>query len=80
MSRNPELHDRYKAGIEDLLMKGYAEKVDDNNVDSSPGMTWYILHHCVINPNKPENLRIVFDCAAECNETSLNKKIIKDQI
>ena len=38
LPKNPDLLERYKAGIEDLLIKGCAEKVDDTNVDSSLGM------------------------------------------
>ena len=46
-----------------LLDKGYAEKVLDEEIGVTPGQTWYLPHHNVVNKNKPEKLRIVFDCA-----------------
>ena len=36
---------------------------------------WYIPHHGVSNPNK-DKLRVVFDCAAVYNGTSLNKHLL----
>ena len=77
LSRDPELHQRYKAGIDDLIQKGYAEQVPEDEVESSSGWTWYLPHHNVINPNKPDKLRIVFDCAAEYAGTSLNKQVLQ---
>ena len=31
------------------------------------------FHHLVVNPHKPEKIRIVFNCAAKFNGTFLNK-------
>ena len=66
---------RYKAGIEELVAKGYAEKVPEKT--GKTGKTWYIPHHSVTIVNKPEKLRIVFDCAAESGGTSLNNKVFQ---
>jgi hypothetical protein len=77
LAKDTNLHERYKAGINDLLNKGYAEPVPDDELNASPGTTWYIPHHTVVNPNKPEKLRIVFDCAAEYQGTSLNKNVLQ---
>ena len=38
--------------------------------------TWFLPHFPVVNSNKPEKLRIVFDCAAEHRGPSLNKIIM----
>lgn len=62
----------YSAGIADLISKGFAEEVHDSGV---PGMTWYIPHHAVVNPNKPGKIRIVFDCAAQYGGVSLNTEV-----
>ena len=77
LSKDPDLHQRYKAGIEDLVEKGYAEPVPENEVDPGQTNVWYLPHHNVVNPNKPEKLRIVFDCAAEHKGTSLNKQVLQ---
>ena len=34
-------------------------------------------HHPVVNPHKPEKIRIVFNCAAKFNGTFLNDKLMK---
>ena len=42
-----------------------------------PGQTWYLPHHNVVNENKPEKLRIVFDCAVTFGGTLLNKEVLQ---
>jgi hypothetical protein len=74
LSRDPDLHHKYKSGIQDLLEKGFAEPVPEDHIPEA-GREWYLPHHNVVNPNKPEKFRIVFDCAAEYNGTSLNKRV-----
>ncbi|XP_068674521.1 uncharacterized protein [Montipora foliosa] len=39
--------------------------------------TWYIPHHGVYHPKKPNKICVVFDCAAECNGESLNKHLLQ---
>ena len=57
--------------MNNLLEKGHAELVppDELNDDNA----WYIPHHGVYNPHKPDKLRVVFDCSAEMMGKSLNK-------
>ncbi len=75
--KKPELHQKYADGMQDLIQKQFAEKVPDDEIDVSPGKTWYLPHHNVVNPNKPDKLRIVFDCAAEFGGTSLNSEVLQ---
>ena len=75
--KDPELHAKYKGGIQELLDKGYAEKVLDEEIAATPGQTWYLPHHNVVNENKPEKLRIVFDCSVTFGGTSLNKEVLQ---
>ena len=44
---------------------------------SGEEIKWYIPHHPVFNPKKPEKLRVVFDCAASYQNTSLNKQLLQ---
>ncbi|XP_064641320.1 uncharacterized protein LOC135496114 [Lineus longissimus] len=38
---------------------------------------WYLPHHPVFNPKKPDKTRIVFDCAAKYKEISLNDNVLQ---
>jgi hypothetical protein len=73
--RDSSLKEKYTAGIADLLDKGYAEMVPPTEVDTASGYVWYLPHHPVIHPRKPDKLRIVFDCAAKYRGTSLNDEV-----
>ncbi|XP_064622573.1 uncharacterized protein LOC135484816 [Lineus longissimus] len=76
LSRDPALHDKYRSGMQDLLDKGFAEPVPEDEM-SQPGSVWYLPHHNVVNPSKPEKFRIVFDCAATYAGTSLNDQVFQ---
>ena len=65
------LTEKYDAEIQKLLDKGYAEAVTHDQTD---GKTWYLPHHAVLNSKKPDKLRVVFDCAARFQGSSLNDR------
>ena len=77
LTRDEDLRKKYIGGINDLIEKNFAELIPEEQEDGPVGMTWYLPHHNVVNPNKPDKVRIVFDCAAECKGTSLNKNILQ---
>ena len=62
--------------MKNIIKNGYAEKVpnmrklEKNNV-------WYILHHGVYHPKKPNKIRVIFDCVAEQRGESLNKHLLQ---
>ena len=74
LKKDKVLCERYKSEIDKLVDKGFAEKVRDSCA-SVQGKTWYIPHHSVINPNKPEKLRVVNDCSAKFDGASLNTAV-----
>ena len=39
--------------------------------------TWYLPHHPVFHPAKPNKVRIVFDAAAKCQGTLLNDNLVQ---
>ncbi|XP_028395694.1 uncharacterized protein LOC114519723 [Dendronephthya gigantea] len=76
LQRDPTLLSKYAAFMEDLLSKGYAQCVQDNK--TGPLNTyWYLPHHPVFHPKKPEKTRVVFDCSAKYRGTSLNDQLLQ---
>ena len=79
LTRNPDMCDKYSNFICDLVDKGYARKVPRNhsNQNSNDDVVWYLPHHSVTHPKKPEKARVVFDCAAKYQATSLNDQTLQ---
>ena len=73
--RDSELHRKYASFMDDLFEKGHARKVPDEWRDGSHA--WYLPHHPVIHPQKPDKVRVVFDCAAKFQNVSLNQQILQ---
>ncbi|XP_072021165.1 uncharacterized protein [Amphiura filiformis] len=76
LSKNQTFYTDYKATVNDMIRKGYAERVPVEELEGSPGRTWYIPHHGVIHPRK-NKLRVVYDCAATYKGFSLNKELLQ---
>ena len=63
--------------MDDYLEKGYTRRLSPDEVLASGPKKWYLPHFLVLNPNKPGKVRIVFDAAAEYENTSLNKNLLQ---
>ncbi|XP_042232302.1 uncharacterized protein LOC121873053 [Homarus americanus] len=74
LSRDTRLRRRYKEEMKKLFNEGFAERVPRRQLSKSGGNRWYLPHHPVLNPNKPDKVRIVFDYAAAFTKTSLNNQ------
>ena len=72
-SRDKQYHEDYTKFMEDMVQKGYAEK---SFQQVQQGKTWFIPHHGIYHPSKPGKIRVVFDCSAEYNGVSINKKLM----
>ena len=72
--KDKKLRDNYTDAMQDYLSKGFAEVV--NPVDLSNNDCWYLPHHCVLHPHKPDKFRVVFDCAARHRNSSLNEQLL----
>lgn len=66
----------YFTFMENLIAKGYAEKVPNSDIAGSTGQKWYIPHHGVYHPHKPNKVRVVFDCSARHQGHSLNDYLL----
>ena len=75
LGKSKVLYDDYKAFIEMMFEKHYAEICPD--IEDKSDVKWYIPHHAVYNPKKSSSARVVFDCAAEFHNKLLNACLIQ---
>ena len=74
--KNDAFHADYANFVQDVISCGYAEKVPARDLLYSRGNIWYIPHHGVYHPTK-KKIRVVFDCAASFQGTSLNAQLLQ---
>ncbi|XP_030585762.1 uncharacterized protein LOC115780619 [Archocentrus centrarchus] len=74
LRRDRQYYQDYKTFMEETITHGDAEKVPDADLHKHP--VWYIPHHGVYHPQKPGKIRIVFDCSARSQGTSLNDHLL----
>ena len=67
----------YTTFIEDMVAKGYAEKVPREGIHQNTGKIWYLPHHGIYHPKKPGKIRVVFDCSASFQGVSLNERLLQ---
>ena len=75
--KDERLHKNYTSFMEDLVKKGHAQKVPEEKVDCKAAPGWYLPHHPVTHPRKPDKTRVVFDCAAKHGTASLNNSLMQ---
>ena len=74
--KDPELNRKYSLFMDDMFDKGQAQKVPEVQRESSPA--WYIPHHPIVHSQKPDKVRVIFDCAAKFQNVSLNQHILQE--
>ena len=75
--KDGKLFEKYTATVVDYITRGYAEKIPTDELTPVDRLVWYLPHHPVVHPNKPEKVRVVFDCVAEYKGTSLNQQLLQ---
>ena len=63
----------YKEFMEEILSKGYAKISKSTRTN---GRVWYLPHHRVYHPAKPNKVRFIFDCRAEYVGRSIKQYLI----
>ncbi|XDV20313.1 hypothetical protein PO909_025662 [Leuciscus waleckii] len=74
--KNPQFHAEYSAFVEDWIVKDYAVKVPNDEISRSDGKVWYLPHHGVYHAKKLK-IRVVFDCGASFQGTTLNDQLLQ---
>ena len=75
--RNESYRRDYTGFMEATVTKGYAEEVPSDEKRLNNGRVWYIPHHGVYHPQKPDKIRVVFDCSAEFKGHVLNSHLLQ---
>ena len=77
MENDKRYRDDYINFMNELIEQNYAETVPESDLANEDGNVWYIPHHGVYNPRKPEKIRVVFDCSANYKGESLNNHLLQ---
>ena len=67
MVKDPVFHERYSTVMKKYEEEGAAREVPDQKLETLKPL-WYLPHHAVWHPRKPEEPRIVFDCRPKLKE------------
>ena len=76
MLRNEKYHQDYVQFVEGLIKKGFAYRVPEDEVIPQ-GPVFYLPHHAVYHPRKPDKIRVVFDASAKYQNVSLNDVLLQ---
>ncbi|XP_053686362.1 uncharacterized protein LOC128735909 [Sabethes cyaneus] len=78
MERNPSLKENIFRQIDEYELKGYAHRASEDELKTAnPKRVWYLPLGAVINPKKPEKVRLIWDAAATVDGISLNALLLK---
>ncbi|KAK3719744.1 hypothetical protein QZH41_001948 [Actinostola sp. cb2023] len=70
--KDPKYKDDYVVFMNEVIKNGYAERAPEEYQK-----VWYIPHHGVYHPKKPEKIRVVFDCSTKFQGHSLNRHLLQ---
>ena len=76
-SKDVKFREDYVACLEKVIGDGFTEKVPLDVLERSDGKVWFIPHHGVYHHKKPDKIRVVFDCSAHSQGTSLNDELFQ---
>ena len=74
--KNEKFKSEYAEFLEEVISKGHAEVVPQAELQQTDGKVWYIPHHGIFHPKKG-TIRVVFDCGATIQGTSLNAELLQ---
>ena len=72
LNSNEQLLDKYNATTQSDLTKGFASVLTSEELKSSNQGLWYVPHHPVLNPNKPDKMRRICNAASNFHGLFMN--------
>ena len=66
----------YKSQINGYITSGQTKLLSPEEKNNTSFITNYIPNHRVLNINKPDRVRVVFDASAKINKTCLNGNLL----
>ncbi|XP_031549036.1 uncharacterized protein LOC116286627 [Actinia tenebrosa] len=78
MQKDEKFKEKYNQVMEKYKSEGSSREVLEEELHNLKPV-WYLPHHAVWHPRKPEEPRVVFDCAAKSGGTSLNEQLLQGQ-
>ena len=75
--KDQQFYDDYVKFMENIIEKGYAKKVALSHLEIEEDKAWYLPHHGIYHPKKPDKIRVVFDCTCQYKGMSLNKELLQ---
>ena len=77
LQKDETLRKRYQKTIDTDVNAGYVRKVDQAELNETKDkLQWYLPHHPVINPHKPEKVRRVCNAAAKYQGVALYDNLL----
>ena len=77
MLRDENYRNDYVKFVNEMISKGHARKVLEDRLEVELGKVWYLPHYGIYHPKKPHKIRVVFDCSAKYEGTSLNNQLMQ---
>ncbi|XP_068139969.1 uncharacterized protein [Drosophila tropicalis] len=77
MAADPPFANELHNQIQNLIAKGYARKLPEEEIREKPENAWYLPIFTVRNPHKPDRVRLVWDAAAQSSGLALNDFLLK---
>lgn len=76
MEKDGSFKEKYAQVVEKYRTEGSSKEVPEEDVVKMKPI-WYLPHHAVWHPRKPDEPRVVFDCAAKSKGISLNDQLLR---
>ena len=77
LMKDEDLLEKYRTTMNDYIEKGHTEMVPEEELNLRNRPVWFLPHHPVTHPLKPDKVRVVYDCAAKFGQTSLNQQLLQ---